>query len=113
MHGSLIESHRGIVGHSPEVDEVRDLGWLNRGVVVADKCGGLEMCRTLAKWAAAFCFTLAMNHPFAEGNKPNGHAAMSAFLVMNGFEITAGFDDVESIILCVAACERERCPFVE
>jgi len=30
--------------------------------------------------AAALCFSLIMNHPFVDGNKRTGHAAMQVFL---------------------------------
>jgi death-on-curing protein len=43
--------------------------------------------------AAALCFFLIMNHPFVDGNKRIGHAAMETFLILNGFEIEATFDD--------------------
>jgi death-on-curing protein len=54
-----------------------------------------------------------MNHPFVDGNKRIGHAAMETFLVMNGLELTADVDDSESIILRLAAGELERLPFTE
>ncbi|GIW83435.1 MAG: hypothetical protein KatS3mg105_5242 [Gemmatales bacterium] len=54
-----------------------------------------------------------MNHPFVDGNKRIGHAAMETFLVMNGFELTADVDDSESVILRLAAGELERIPFTE
>ena len=31
--------------------------------------------------AAALCFSLVMNHPFVDGNKRVGHAAMETFLI--------------------------------
>jgi prophage maintenance system killer protein len=36
------------------------------------------------------CFSLVMNHPFVDGNKRIGHAAMETFLVLNGCSITVG-----------------------
>jgi len=53
--------------------------------------------------AAALCFFLVMNHPFIDGNKRVGHAAMETFLILNGFEIEATIDDQEKIILDLAA----------
>jgi death-on-curing protein len=54
-----------------------------------------------------------MNHPFVDNNKRIGHAAMETFLVMNGCELTADVDDSESVILRLAAGERERLRFTE
>ncbi|MDP2862637.1 MAG: type II toxin-antitoxin system death-on-curing family toxin [Desulfobacterales bacterium] len=55
----------------------------------------------LAK-AAALCFFIVMNHPFIDGNKRVGHAAMETFLILNGFEIEASVDEQERIILDLA-----------
>jgi death on curing protein len=56
---------------------------------------------------------LVMNHPFVDGNKRIGHAAMETFLVMNGFELDADVDDSESVILRLAAGELGRVLFAE
>jgi death on curing protein len=61
--------------------------------------------------AAALCFFLVMNHPFVDGNKRVGHAAMEAFLILNGFEIEASIDEQEKIILNLAAGQVDRKKF--
>jgi len=53
-----------------------------------------------------------MNHPFVDGNKRIGHAAMETFLVLNGFEMNADVDDSESMILRLAASQLDRQSFV-
>jgi death-on-curing protein len=58
--------------------------------------------------AAALCFFIVMNHPFVDGNKRAGHAAMEIFLILNGFEIEATIDDQEKIILDLAAGKVDR-----
>jgi death on curing protein len=58
--------------------------------------------------AAALCFYLIMNHPFVDGNKRVGHAAMETFLILNGSEIEATIDDQEKIILDIAAGKLDR-----
>ena len=58
--------------------------------------------------AAALCFFLVMNHPFVDGNKRIGHAAMETFLILNGFEIEASIDEQEKIILDLAAGRLDR-----
>jgi death-on-curing protein len=52
-----------------------------------------------------------MNHPFVDGNKRVGHAAMGTFLILNGFEIEATIDDQEKIILDLAAGKVDRDKF--
>jgi len=51
------------------------------------------------------------NHPFVDGNKRTGHAAMEVFLVLNGFEIRAPVEEQEQIALKVASGELERDKF--
>jgi death-on-curing protein len=46
---------------------------------------------------------LVANHPFVDGNKRVGHAAMEVFLVLNGYEIQASTDDQEHLMLDVAS----------
>jgi len=54
-----------------------------------------------------------MNHPFIDGNKRTGHAAMETFLVLNGFEVSASADEQEQIILNLASGELRRDAFTE
>jgi death-on-curing protein len=58
--------------------------------------------------AAALGFLLIMNHPFVDGNKRVGHAAMETFLMLNGYEIRAKVNEQEEVMLKVAAGEMER-----
>src|SRR5207248_3152472 len=64
--------------------------------------GQEELYPTLTGKAAALGYSLIQNHPFVDGNKRIGHAAMETFLVLNGSEINAPVDEQESIILQVA-----------
>ena len=112
--GELIELHRRIVKQSGGANGIRDLGLAESALAQPQMAfGGVELYPTLAEKAAALCFSLVMNHPFVDGNKRIGHAAMETFLVMNGFEINADVDDSESIILRLAAGELERTPVTE
>jgi death on curing protein len=54
-----------------------------------------------------------MNHPFFDGNKRIGHAAMETFLMLNGFEMNASIDDSERTILQLAASQLDRQSFVK
>ena len=42
----------------------------------------------IADLAAAYGIGLAENHPVVDGNKRAAHAAMEAFLLVNGFEFS-------------------------
>ncbi len=69
---------------------------------------GVDLYPALAEKAAALVFSLVQNHPFVDGNKRVGHAAMETFLVLNGAEIGASVDDQERLMLDLAAARIER-----
>ena len=73
--------------------------------------GGEDLYSTIVDKAAAMAFSLILNHPFLDGNKRLGHAAMEVFLLLNGFELFAAVDEQEQIILAVAAGELRRADF--
>lgn len=64
---------------------------------------GHDLYPSLESKAAAICFFIVQNHPFIDGNKRCGHAAMETFLVLNGKEIIMTVDEAEWIILQVAS----------
>lgn len=67
---------------------------------------------TLTDKAAALCFSLVQNHPFVDGNKRVGHAAMETFFVLNGFQIEAAVDEQERLMLHLAAGKLSRADLV-
>ena len=73
---------------------------------------GQDLYPTVVEKAAALCFSLIQNHPFIDGNKRVGHAAMEASLILNGYEIDATVDIQEQIILGVASGDVSRDQFV-
>jgi len=58
--------------------------------------------------AAAFGLSLVQGHPFVDGNKRVGHAAMETFLVLNGAEVDAQVGDQERVMLDLAAGRIDR-----
>jgi death-on-curing protein len=75
--------------------------------------GGADLYPTPVEKAAALGHSLIANHPFVDGNKRTGHAAMEVFLMVNGFEIQASVDEQEQVILQVAAGAMKREEFTE
>lgn len=53
--------------------------------------------------AAQLCYGVANNHPFTDGNKRTALHSMYVYLIINGFDITATQQDVENMIIDVAA----------
>src|SRR3972149_11896600 len=74
---------------------------------------GDDLYPTVVEKAAALAFSLIKNHPFVDGNKRVGHAAMELFLLINGFEIRASTDEQEHLILHVASGEADRDELVD
>ena len=64
--------------------------------------------RTLVEKAAALGFSLIQNHPFVDGNKRIGFAAMNIFLKRNGWKIRDSVDEQERVILGLAAGRIDR-----
>lgn len=58
--------------------------------------GGVD---ALAQLASTLLFAIARNHPFAQGNKRTGYAAMDALLRANGCELRA--PDTEALAQAV------------
>jgi len=72
---------------------------------------GNELYPDIVAKAAALGFLLVSNHPFVDGNKRVGHAAMEVFLILNGCEIVADIDEQEHIILSIASGQLDRAEF--
>lgn len=107
LHWIVIEVTGGGTG-------VRDLAGVESAVVQPQMTfGGDELYPTLIDKAAALCFSLVLNHPFVDGNKRIGHAAMETFLMPNGHQLDADVDDAEQLFLQLAAGEVERSELVD
>ena len=110
--GELIELHHQVMQQSQGAIDIRDIGALESAISQPRMTfGGEDLYPTLIGKASALGFSIIMNHPFVDGNKRTGHAAMEIFLVLNGLEIDAGIDDQERVILALAAGELARDDF--
>ena len=107
--GEVLDLHHRVIEQTGGAKGVRDLGGIESAVAQPQMTfGGDELYPTIESKATALCFSLVMNHPFVDGNKRIGHAAMETFLVMNGIELAADVDDAEKIILTLAAGKLSR-----
>lgn len=105
----VVELHRQIIEQSGGTLGIRDRGALESALAQPRMTfGGEDLYPTLVDKAAAIGFSLVMNHPFIDGNKRIGHAAMEVFLVMNGYEIDTSVDEQEAIILSLASGKLAR-----
>ena len=104
----VLELHRLVLAQTGGGAGLRDLGALQSAVAQPQLTGGADLYPTVLEKAAAMCFSIVSNHPFVDGNKRVGHAALETMLVMNGLELDVGVDDSERIMLALAAGELER-----
>ena len=64
---------------------------------------GSDLYPSIFDKAAQLCYGIANNHPFTDGNKRTALHSMYVYLIINGFDITATQQDVENLIINVAA----------
>lgn len=105
LHQRIIERSGGALG-------IRDLGALESAIAQPRMTfNGEELYSTVTDKAVALGFSIILNHPFIDGNKRMGHAAMETFLLLNGMEIVASTEEQEQIILAVASGQLKRDTF--
>jgi death-on-curing protein len=105
----ILELHRRITAVSGGAVSLRDLGALESAVAQPRASfAGEDLYPDLAAKATALALSLINNHPFVDGNKRVGHAALETFLILNGYELDATVDAGEEIILAVAAGRAVR-----
>ena len=105
----VLELHRLVLEQTKGLTGVRDLGALESALAQPQMTfDGQDLYPSMAEKAAALGFSLVCNHPFVDGNKRIGHAAMETFLVLNGWELAATVDEQEQVILQLAAGFLER-----
>src|SRR5579863_7425272 len=97
MHAELIGEHGGLAGPVRIADLEAALGRPQHQYRYATPGPSLE------RLAAAYGYSLARNHCFADGNKRIALAVIDVFLQINGRELTAEEVDAAQIIRSVAA----------
>jgi death-on-curing protein len=105
----VLDLHRRVMEQSGGATGLRDLGLLEAAIAQPRQAfGGVDLYPTLAAKAAALGFSIIQNHPFIDGNKRVGHAALEVMLLLNGAELNATVDEGEQIILAVASGHADR-----
>lgn len=102
LHADLIAVSGGAAG-------IRDLHRVEAAIAQPMATfDGAELFPSLHDKAAALGYSLIQGHPFIDGNKRVGHAAIEVFLVLNGFEISVDVDAQERAVLAVASGRMSR-----
>ena len=105
----VLELHKLLLQQTGGAEGIRDLGALESAVAQPSMTfAETELYPNLTDEAASLAFSLIKNHPFIDGNKRTGHAAMEVTLLLNGYEIEADIDTQEQVILNVALSELSR-----
>ena len=92
---------------------VRDIGLLRSALARPQNKAAYEDNPDAAALAAAYAFGICRNHPFVDGNKRAALIAAEAFLIDNGFELTASDADTVSVMLRLANGEMAEDEFAD
>lgn len=107
--GEVLALQRHILAETGGAAGIRDLGAIGSALAQPRvSVGGIDAYPTLVDKASALGYSLARNHGFIDGNKRTAHAAMEAFLMLNGVEIRASVDEQERLMLSLAAGDLSR-----
>ena len=110
----VVELHRRLLEATGGAPGIRDLGALESAIAQPKATfGGVDLYPTLVEKAAALGLSLVQDHPFVDGNKRVGHAAMETFLVLNGAEVDAQVGDQERVMFDLAAGRIDRSPLTD
>jgi len=110
----VLEIYARVMAQSGGAVSVRDLASLESAVAQPRMTfGDIALYSTAVEKASALGFSLIQNHPFVDGNKRTGHAAMEMFLLLNGQEIEASVEEQVQVILQVASGQMNREAFTQ
>jgi death-on-curing protein len=112
--GEVLELHRRLIATSGGSPGLRDLRLLEGSLSqLRQTFSGADLYPTLIEKAAVLGFSLIKNHPFVDGNKRVGHAALEVMLMLNGYELTASKESTEAVVLAVASGMLDRQAWTE
>ena len=107
--GEVVALHRAVIDSTGGATGLRDLAGLESALAQPRATfDGVDLHQSLTAKAAALACSLALNHPFIDGNKRVAHAAMEVFLNLNAVELRADIDEQESLFLSLASGSLKR-----
>jgi death on curing protein len=110
----IVELHLLIAKATGGASGIRDLGMLESAIAQPKATFDTkDLYPSLTDKAAVLCLSIVQGHPFVDGNKRTGHAAMATFLLLNGAEIDATLNEQEQIMLALASGHMDRHQFTE
>jgi death-on-curing protein len=104
----ILDLHREQLGRYGGLGGLRDRGALEAAAArPAMTFGGEDLYPDVPEKAAALMHSLALNHPFVDGNKRVAAHAAVLFALVNGFECYATPDELVAITLDLAKGDVE------
>ncbi|MDP9169224.1 MAG: type II toxin-antitoxin system death-on-curing family toxin [Acidobacteriota bacterium] len=82
---------------------LRDEGLLESALARPRNTHAYNPAATLAELAASYCYGVAKNHAFVDGNKRAAFLCVGVFLAINGYRLTASEIDAIGMMFAVAA----------
>ncbi len=96
-HAALIKRYGGSQG-------IRDRGLLESAVFRPQASAfGQEAYPDLFEKCAVLGYSIIQNHPFVDGNKRTGFAAMHLMLLINGYDLTSTTDEEVTLTEAIAS----------
>ncbi len=97
-HDEQLAEHGGGSG-------IRDLGLLQSALMRPRNAFHYEQITSRAQLAALYAIGIIKNHPFIDGNKRTAYVVTRAFLILNGYDLTASREEKYFTIYKLAAGE--------
>jgi death-on-curing protein len=100
LHAEQLRRHGGAFG-------LRDENLLESALARAENKAAYGD-PTVCELAAAYLYGLARNHAFLDGKKRTAIVAAGAFLILNGYQLTADEGTVYEFVIAVASGEIDE-----
>lgn len=102
IHRDQIETFGGKLG-------IRDEAALESALAQPQATFGKKLLHSsITDQAGAYLFHLVQDHPFVDGNKRIGLAAMDTFLRLNGYELKLNDERLYELVMAVASGELSK-----
>jgi len=89
----VIEIHDQEIATAGGLSGVRDLKALESSIGTPQASFNGQFLMDIFEMAATYLNSIAINHPFLDGNKRTALASSLTFLFMNGYEIEESYDE--------------------
>jgi len=110
----IVDLHRLIIRATGGAEGIRDVAALESAIAQPKATFDMnDLYPSAVDKAAILCFSIVQGHPFVDGNKRAGHAAMATLLLLNGAEIDATLDEQEQTMLSLASGQMNRQQFTD